>query len=149
MAIQQLAASVAATGVCAASVSAKMSMSAAMNPSAQVRARIPTETQSPALDKTQTLTLPAGATTFVATGKLILLTGDAGTNTISTITGPMAFASNEITIIFQDANCTFSDDDTTTANTMNLEATFTSAANDVLKLIYDGNKWFMLSLTGT
>ena len=134
---------------CTAGMSSKLSLSATMNPKIGVEARMPMATASPALNKTQSLTLPAGATTFAATGKLVLLSGDVGTNTIATITGPMAFASNEITIIFQDADVTFTNDDTSAANTLNLDATFTSAANDVLKLIYDGNKWFMISMTGT
>jgi hypothetical protein len=94
---------------------------------------------------TQSTTLGAAATTFVADQKFIILTGDAGSNTIATITGDMAFAGNEITILFVDALVTITDTDAHTADTVDLSAAFTSADDTVLKLVYDGASWYEVS----
>jgi hypothetical protein len=85
-------------------------------------------------------TLGSGATTLAVASIVVKLTGDAGGNTIGTITGGISGMS--LVIIFVDALVTITDTDTPTANTVNLSAAFTSSANDTLSLVYDGNKWF-------
>ena len=85
-------------------------------------------------------TLGSGATTLAVASIVVKLTGDAGGNTIGTITGGISGMS--LVIIFVDALVTITNDDTSAANTVNLSAAFTSSANDTLSLVYDGNKWF-------
>ena len=85
-------------------------------------------------------TLGSGATTLAVASIVVKLTGDAGGNTIGTITGGISGMS--LVIIFVDALVTITDTDAPTANTVNLSAAFTSSANDTLSLVYDGNKWF-------
>ena len=89
---------------------------------------------------TQSTTLAAAATALAVTKSFIILDGDAGGNTLATITGGISGC--EITIKFIDASVTITDDDTGTANTVNLSAAFTSTANDVVGLIFDGTSWF-------
>jgi hypothetical protein len=88
-------------------------------------------------------TLAAAATTLAVTNNFVKLTGDAGGNTIGTITGGVS--GQMLTLLFVDANVTITDTDAATANTVNLSAAFTSAANTTLTLINDGNKWFELA----
>lgn len=87
-----------------------------------------------------TVTLAAAATTFVATKNLMTVTGDAGGNTIATITGGRA--GQELTLLFVDANVTLTDTAAATADTINLSAAFTSSANDTITLMHNGTKWF-------
>jgi len=90
----------------------------------------------------QNETLGSGVTTFVASKKFIVMTGHVGTNTLATITGDMAFAGNEITILCVDGLVTITDTDAHTADTVDLAGgDFTSAADAVLKLLYDGTSW--------
>ena len=88
-------------------------------------------------------TLAAAATTLAATTQFMVITGDAGTNTLATITGGVA--GMELTLLFVDGLVTITDTAAATADTVNLSAAFTSAANTVLKLVHDGNKWFEVS----
>ena len=99
------------------------------------------------IDKTGTfgstsdaITLAAAVTTFAQTSNTMKLTGDAGANTITTITG--GISGQLLTLIFVDALITITDTAAATANTVDLSAAFTSSANDTLTLVYDGNKWF-------
>ena len=92
-----------------------------------------------AISRQDALTIPSGATTFKASSDLMKLTGAAAV-TIATITE--GYAGQHLKLIFTDANVTITDDATTTRNSVNLSAAFTSTANDVMTLIYDGNKWF-------
>lgn len=88
-------------------------------------------------------TLGAAATTFAVTGEVMVITGDAGDNTIATITGGLT--GQELTLIFVDAHVTITDTDAHTANTVDLSAAFTSADDTVLKLIFDGTSWYEVS----
>ena len=85
------------------------------------------------------LTLGVAATTFVATGSYMKITGDGGANTIATITGGVA--GMLLTLVFVDTLVTITDDTTEGANTVNLSAAFTSADATVLQLISDGTSW--------
>ncbi len=87
----------------------------------------------------QTTTLGVAATTLAIINDVVVLTGDAGGNTLATITGGVI--GQRLTIIFTDANVTITDDGTSATNTVNLSAAFTSTANDTLTLIYDGTSW--------
>src|SRR3990167_10938471 len=89
------------------------------------------------------LTLGVGATTFAATSDLMTITGDGGANTIGTITGGVN--GQILTLLFVDANVTITDTYAATANTVNLSAAFTGAANTALTLVSNGNKWFEIS----
>ena len=94
-------------------------------------------------NETDTTTLGAAATTFAADARIEILTGDAGTNTIATITG--AFAGQHLTCIFTDGNITITDDNTHAADTVDLSAAFTSADDTTLTLCYDGTSWYEIS----
>jgi len=91
----------------------------------------------------QTTTLAAAATTLAVTQSVVSLTGDAGGNTLATITG--GIAGMRLVLIFQDALVTITDTAAATADTVNLSAAFTSSANDVLELIHNGTKWLEVS----
>ena len=87
----------------------------------------------------QSVTLGAAAATFAITRDNVLLTGDAGTNTVTTITGGVD--GQDIRVQFVDALVTVTDDNSGTANTINLNAAFTGAANVVLSLTSNGTSW--------
>jgi len=92
------------------------------------------------------VTLGVGATTFAVNGAyttFIELTGDAGTNTVATITG--AVTGQIITLLFVDGLITITDTDAHGADTADLSAAFTSADDAVLQLIYDGVSWYEVS----
>lgn len=86
-----------------------------------------------------TATLAAAATTIAETANVMTITGDAGANTIATITGGLS--GQILTLIFTDALVTITDDATGNANTVNLSAAFTSTANDTLTLVFNGTSW--------
>jgi len=86
------------------------------------------------------LTLGAAATTFAATSTVMTITGDAGANTIATITGGVD--GQLLTLIFVDANVTITDDNTHATNSVDLSASFTSADDTVLQLVFDGTSWY-------
>jgi hypothetical protein len=71
------------------------------------------------------------------------VTGDAGGNTIATITG--GISGQELILIFVDALVTITDDNTHAANSVDLSAAFTSADDVVLKLVFDGTSWYEVS----
>ena len=85
-------------------------------------------------------TLAAAATTLAVTNNFVKVTGDAGANTLATITGGVS--GQVLTLLFVDGLVTITDTAAATANTVDLSAAFTSSANDTLTLISDGNKWF-------
>jgi len=93
----------------------------------------------------QTITLGASATTFAVTKNVTTVTGDAGANTVATITGAVV---GIYTFIFVDALVTITDDDTHAANSVDLAGTatnFTSADDKTLTLVFDGTSWYQLS----
>jgi len=90
-----------------------------------------------------TLTLAAAATTIAVTSALMTITGDAGANTVATITG--AKSGNILTLIFVDGNVTITNTDAHTANTVDLSAAFTGADDTVLQLIFDGTSWYEIA----
>ena len=89
------------------------------------------------------LTLGAAATTFACDSNLMTITGDAGANTIATITG--GIDGQHLTLIFVDALVTITDDNTHAAESVDLSAAFTSADDTVLNLVYDGTSWYEVS----
>ena len=88
-------------------------------------------------------TLAAAATTFAVTNNFVAVTGDAGANTVATITGGVS--GQILTLLFVDGLVTITDTAAATADTVNLSAAFTSSANDTLTLIYDGVKWIEIA----
>lgn len=83
-----------------------------------------------------TTTLAAAAASFSAASRnIITLTGDAGGNTITSITG--GTEGQRIIIVFTDALVTLSD-----ASTLKLNGGFTSSADDTITLVYTGTNWF-------
>jgi len=85
-------------------------------------------------------TLAAAATTLAITRNVTTVTGDAGGNTLATITGGQS--GQILTLIFVDGLVTITDDGSGAANTVNLSSAFTSTAGDVLTLVFDGTSWF-------
>jgi hypothetical protein len=89
------------------------------------------------------ITLGAAATTFEVTTSFATVTGDAGTNTIATITG--AREGQTLTILFVDGLVTITDDNSHASNSVDLSAAFTSADDTTLQLIYNGTSWYEIS----
>ena len=90
-------------------------------------------------NSTQLEVLGSGVTTFVTTGSKMKITGDAGANTIATITG--GIDGQTLTLTFVDALVTITDNNTSSTNTINLGSAFTSTENDILVLEFDGASW--------
>lgn len=90
----------------------------------------------------KTVTLAASATTMLIHYNNVIVTGDAGGNTITTIIGAHV---GIVILLFTDANVTITDTDANTANTINLSSAFTSANNTTLTLFYNGVKYFELT----
>ena len=84
-------------------------------------------------------TIAAAATTLAITRDVMTITGDAGGNTVATITGGLS--GQILTLIFTDSLVTITDDATGNANTVNLSAAFTSTSNDTLTLVFNGTSW--------
>ena len=91
----------------------------------------------------QITTLGSGVTTLAVTQNIVTLTGDAGSNTIATITGGVD--GQLLTLIFVDGFVTITDDDAHGADSIDLSAAFTSADDTVLQLVYDGTSWYEVS----
>lgn len=89
------------------------------------------------------LTLGAAATTFAITGNFMIITGDAGANTIATITG--GSKGMLLTLLFVDALVTITDNKGTTPDQVDLSAAFTSTADDTIQLVHNGTNWFEVS----
>ncbi len=102
----------------------------------------PLSTSSVAKPK-QSVTLGAAATSFAVTSDFVVVTGDAGANTVATITGGVD--GQRITLLFVDALVTITDDNTHGADSVDLSASFTSADDTTLELIYDGTSWYEVS----
>lgn len=88
----------------------------------------------------RTTTLGAAATTFPVFSNVMTITGDDGGNTVATITG--ANSGMLLTLIFVDGNVTITDNNIGAANTVNLPASFTSADNKTLLIVFDGTSWY-------
>lgn len=86
------------------------------------------------------ITLGVGVTTFALTSNVMTVTGDAGANTLATITG--ATSGQYLIMIFVDGLVTITDDNTHAANSVDLSAAFTGADDTTLHLIYDGTSWY-------
>jgi len=87
----------------------------------------------------KTTTLAAAATTLAITNDVVTVTGDAGGNTLATITGGLS--GQILTLIFVDNLVTITDNSSGTANTVNIASSFSSTSNDVLTLVFDGTSW--------
>jgi len=92
---------------------------------------------------TGTKTLAAAATTFAVDSGFMVITGDAGTNTVATITNGVS--GQRLLLLFVDALVTITDTDVHTANTVDLSAAFTSADDTTLELIFDGVSFYEIS----
>lgn len=82
-------------------------------------------------------TLPDNTTPSVAGANNWKCT-PAGATTITTFTG--GTSGQVVTIVFTNANATLSD-----AGTLKLNGGFTSTADDVMTLVYDGTNWYEVS----
>jgi hypothetical protein len=91
----------------------------------------------------QAVTLAAAATTIAVTSQFVTVTGDAGANTVATITGGLTGV--PYVFLFVDALVTITDTAAHTANTVDLSTSFTSADDTTLALIYDGTSWYEIS----
>ena len=89
----------------------------------------------------EAVTVAAAATTFAVDSNYVKVTGDAGGNTVSTITGGV---SGQLLVLeFQDVLVTIANDNTHAANTIDLVAGNTTFADDAtLTLIFDGTSWY-------
>ena len=87
------------------------------------------------------VTIADAATTFAVSTNFATVTGDAGGDeTIATITGGQV--GMVLTLLCADALWTLTDTAANTADTVNLSAAFTAAANTTLTLVHNGTKWF-------
>jgi len=87
--------------------------------------------------------LGAAAVTFSAATNFVTVTGDAGTNTIATITS--GTIGETLVLLFTDALVTITDNDTHSADSVDLSAAFVSVDDTTLTLLYDGTSWYELS----
>lgn len=101
--------------------------------------------QRPVVPGMDQVTLGTGITTFAADLPMITVAGDAGGNTIATITGKMAYAGSRITLLFVDANVIITDDNTHATDSIDLASAFTSADDTILELIHNGVSWYECS----
>ena len=92
---------------------------------------------------TTAVTIANAATTFAIVSNAVTVTGDAGGNTVATITG--GISGQTLILIFVDALVVITDTNAHTANTVDLSAAFTSADDTTLTLIYDGTSWYETS----
>jgi len=90
----------------------------------------------------RTTTLGVAATTFPVFSNVMTMTGDGGGNTVATITG--ANSGMLLSLIFTDANITITDDNSHAANTVDLPASFSSADDKTLLLVFDGTSWYSI-----
>ncbi len=88
----------------------------------------------------QSTTLGSSVTTLAVISNFVILTGDGAANTLATITG--ATTGMVLRILFVDALVTITDTDAHTADTVDLNAAFTSADDTVMTLLYDGTSWY-------
>ena len=83
-------------------------------------------------------TFPAGATSFDVASSYMVLTAQAAV-TIATIKGGREGMT--LTLEFTDANVTITDTGTGAADTVNLSGAFTSSADDIIQIRYNGTSW--------
>jgi hypothetical protein len=93
----------------------------------------------------ETVTLGVAAATFAIGSQSIEVTGDAGANAVTTITG--AIGGQFLLIQFVDALVTIVNDDAHTADTIDLVGAvdFVGADDSILLLWYDGTSWYEVS----
>jgi len=91
----------------------------------------------------QTVTLGAAATTFAVTSNFVTLTGDGGGNSLATITGGVA--GQQLWILCNDANVTFIDNNSHTADTLDCNGNLPSADDQLTLWIYNGTSWYFAS----
>jgi hypothetical protein len=89
------------------------------------------------------VTLGAAATAIAITREFVEVTGDAGGNTIATITGGVE--GQHVYLQFVDALVTITDDNTHAANSVDLRGAFTSKDDAMLHLIHDSTSWYEIS----
>ncbi len=88
-------------------------------------------------------TLGVAAATFAQSTGLHTMTGDAGGNTVTTITAGVG--GQTLTLLFVDSDITITDDNAHTADTVDLNAAFVSADDTTLQLLHDGTSWYELT----
>ena len=103
----------------------------------------PNATGTIAIQGSSSVALGAAAVTFVANNNLVVVTGDAGTNTIATITG--GITGQQVTLLFVDSLVTVTDNNAHAADSVDLSAAFTGADDTTLEIIYDGTSWYEVS----
>jgi len=84
------------------------------------------------------LTIASGATSFFINSNYMVVTALAGI-TVATIEGGRE--GQTLILSFTDANITITDTSTGALNTVNLSASFTSTAEDIMVLIFNGTSW--------
>ncbi|MGR3177019.1 MAG: hypothetical protein ACUZ8E_03055 [Candidatus Anammoxibacter sp.] len=89
------------------------------------------------------ITLGSGVTTFAVTANGMTVTGHSGSNTIATIIG--VTNGGFLTLIFTNNKVTITDDNSHAADSIDLNASFTSADDVVLRLEHDGVSWYEVS----
>jgi hypothetical protein len=96
--------------------------------------------RAPVSNPAQSTTLGAAATTLAITSDFVILTGDGGGNTLSTITGGVD--GQRLTIAFVDGNVDINHGTGSNNVALSGAANFTTiAADTVLTLVYDGTHW--------
>lgn len=98
-------------------------------------------------DTTPTVVVGASATTFAISRNVQIVDCDAGGNTVATITGGDDGVVAHL--IFVDASCTITDSDDGAADTVDLPANVTSAADLVLCIVHNGTSWLGCNSAGS
>lgn len=91
------------------------------------------------LSRVQAITLATGTTTFDIRNTDVMSVTASAAVTIATISN--GYNGQILTLFFNDANVTITDNATGTLNTINLDASFVSSANSILQLMHDGTSW--------
>ena len=73
---------------------------------------------------------------------MMVITGDVGTNTITTITSA---ASGMILTLLIDGNVSLTDDAGHGADTLQLGGNFNGDGESIIQLMYDGTSWYEIS----
>ena len=110
-----------------------------------ILAYLDTSLQTRGKTSNQAITLAAAATEIVANSRFCTITGDAGANTVATITGAAAEEGSILHLLFVDGLVTITDTDAHTADTVDLvgiATNFVSADDSILSLIFDGTSWY-------
>lgn len=88
-------------------------------------------------------TLGVAAATFAAAGEAMVITGDAGANAVTTVTGGVT--GQILVLTFVDGFVTMTNDDGHGANTLDLAGNLVSADDTTLVMFFDGTSWYELS----